>query len=190
MFYIDELLRAQLWPPIHIISNTQFWQLAVFVRRKALLSVMSCQSSHIRMLALLSGHVTSHKTQFLIPNEVATTSSSPQNPATLPLLSLGAIFVLTQVLRKPLRKFTSWWDWDCFMRAPSKLQQGSPWHSWFFAYIQLATHANHYYICLFVCSGPGCPLHFLSAMSEAKLEQNCSNAVVKSHSLPSCTLQT
>lgn len=67
--------------------------------------------------ALLSGHVTSHGT-LLFPMNWQHLSSS-QNPALLPLLSLGAIFVLTQVLREPPRKLTPWWDWDCFTGAPA-----------------------------------------------------------------------
>lgn len=52
---------------------------------------MNGQSSHVRLLALLSGHVTSHGTHFLIPNEL-TTPLLLQNPAPLPLLSLGGNF--------------------------------------------------------------------------------------------------
>lgn len=189
-FYINELLRAKLWPLTHIISNTQFWQLAVFVRRKALLSVMSHQSSHIRMLALLSGHVTSHGTHFLIPNKLTPLLLPKSSPSSItqpggnfcvnpgPEEASQEIYTLVGLWLLYGSAGTPHWT-----QGQSHLHQVSPRHSWFFwLYVQLATHANHYYICLFVCLcfGHGSPLHFLSAISEAKLEQNCSNAVGKS----------
>lgn len=105
----------------------------------------------------------------------------------------------SQVLRKPPRRFTPGGTGTAFQECRhtaltqglSELHQGSPWHSWFLA-ICSACHTCqpllHIFVCL--CFGPGCPLHFLNATSEAKLEQNFSNAVGKSHLLPSCTLQT
>lgn len=158
---------------------------------------MSCQSSHTKMLALLSGRVTSHRT-FLFPVNWQHLYSS-QNPAPLPLLSLGAIFVFCVTFPGPeeaSQEIHTWWHWDCFSgmhtaltQGLSELHQGSPWHSWFLA-ICSACHTCqpllHIFVCL--CFGPGCPLHFLNATSEAKLEQNFSNAVEKSHLLPPCTL--
>lgn len=67
-FYINELLRAKLWPLIHTMGKTEFGWLAVSGRRKALSSVMRCQSSRVGLLALTSRDQT-------LTLEILTTSS-------------------------------------------------------------------------------------------------------------------
>lgn len=112
-FYINELLRAKLWPLIHIISNTEFGQLAVFVR-KALSSIMSCQSSQVRLLLLSAMRPTLVLAVFLT-TPLLLPKSSPSST-----VQSGGKFWANPGPEEAAQKIpTPSWDWDCFTGVPA-----------------------------------------------------------------------